>query len=91
MRLHLPREKLPFLKEDKNEFFHLVYAFMHLRIMISALLHLLHFVSLYSSLVYPPFVCIFHGKCSEDVTEVTVLRNISGVTDRVHWVQLHRP
>ena len=41
---------------------------MHLYIIISALLHLLHFLSLHKSLVYPPFVYILYDECSEDVT-----------------------
>ena len=41
---------------------------MHLCIIISALLYLLHFLSLHKSLVYPTFVYILYDECSEDVT-----------------------
>ena len=46
-----------------------VYAFMHLCIIATALLYLLHFLSLHKSLVYPPFVYILYDDCSEDLTE----------------------
>ena len=42
---------------------------MDLGIIISALLYLPHFLTLHKSLVYPPFVYILYGECSEDVTE----------------------
>ena len=45
-----------------------IYAFMHLCIIITALLHLFHFLSLHKSLVYSPFVYILYDVCSEDVT-----------------------
>ena len=45
-----------------------IYAFMHLCIIITALLHLFHFLSLHKSLVYSPFVYILYDECSEDVT-----------------------
>ena len=41
---------------------------MYLCIIISALLSLLHFLSLHKSLVYPPFAYILHDECSEDKT-----------------------
>ena len=41
---------------------------MHLCIIISALLYLIHFLSLHKSLVYPPSVYILYDECSEDVT-----------------------
>ena len=37
-------------------------------IIISALLYLLHLLSLHKLLVYPPFLYILHVECSEDVT-----------------------
>ena len=47
-----------------------IYAFMHLCIIISALLYLLHLVSLqlHKSLVYPSSVYILYDEYSEDVT-----------------------
>ena len=44
-----------------------IFAVMHLCI-ISAVLYLLHFLSLRKSLVYPPFVYILYDECSENVT-----------------------
>ena len=41
---------------------------MHLCIIISALLYLLHFLSLQKSLAYLPFVYILYIECNEDVT-----------------------
>ena len=40
---------------------------MHSWIIITALLYLLHFLSLHKSLFYPPFVYILYDECSEDV------------------------
>ena len=41
---------------------------MHLCIIISILLYLIHFLSLHKSLVYPPSVYILYEEFSEDVT-----------------------
>ena len=45
-----------------------IYSYMHLCIIISALLYQLLFLSMHKSLVYPPSVCIVYDECSEDVT-----------------------
>ena len=38
-------------------------------IIISALLHLLHLLSLHESMDHPHFIYILHDECKEDVTE----------------------
>ena len=61
-------------------------------IIISALLYLIPLLSLHQLLVYPPFLYIF---CMLNVVKMwqgnIVLRNISGVTEGVHWVPLRYP
>ena len=64
---------------------------MHLRIIISALLYLLHFLLLHKSSVYPHFVYILFEECSDDETMNIVLRNISTLRKGVHWMRLHHP
>ena len=65
IRLMIPNCKTPDTPDFllANKIFH-----NNLCIILSALLYLLHFLSLQKSLVYPPFVYILHDKCSENVT-----------------------